>query len=690
MPGTISFSTNPSDHAQVTLSAADFGFAVSGPQETEAYSSIPYSFTRTRFYQTLDQAKAFAGMPGTAAHMLPIDRYLHDVTDYATSGTFRVYDFAGDLMSIKAAIAAAKNGDVVNVDPGTYVEGPQVVVNANVTVVGASKSTVIVTPSTNTGASGDARGWFLVNPGKTFNLSGVTLDGSGKLVNIGILSKGPGTITENILKNIGYNPSSDYAGRGIAFYDVNMTVSDNALSNIGRIGIYMYGTGVTNGLVTNNTFTGKGTGNWLDYGIEVEGAAHAVITGNTVTDCKGIATVDGSTSAGVLATTYFAAGTQVNATDNTFTNNTSGLAIGYDPTDVTVATITGNDFTGCEYGVTSTGPVADARRNWWGAGSGPSGGVADPTTAVVANGTGVQVSEHVRFDPWSGKSENVNVPSAGTYSWPESGVTITFGTVPSGGGSVTVQRLLGTPPNPPYPVPPAGATYIPLWLMLSSTMPNYSFSATVTVDVSDIAGFGAGSQVMYLNTVTNTWVPVGGTYNAMAKTFTFTTTHFTPFAFVNTPATAFHLYLSGTPAAVASGIYPNNTWNLPASLPAGYPVPHPANDWGYTSTQLFDVYIVPEAGTQFGAADLTLEWDAGAAGVFCGVVQWVGLRIRRQYRVCDRGPAWHEQPCAHQRKPLEPQQRDGSRGQLHREGHPPHAEARAQRGHRHRVGPAEV
>ena len=66
-----------------------------------------------------------------------------------------------------------------------------------------------------------------------------------------------------------------------------MTVSDNTLSNIGRIGIYMYGAGVTNGVVTNNTFTGKGTGNWLDYGIEVEGAAHGVITGNTVTECTG-------------------------------------------------------------------------------------------------------------------------------------------------------------------------------------------------------------------------------------------------------------------------------------------------------------------------------------------------------------------------------------------------------------------
>ena len=45
--------------------------------------------------------------------------------------------------------------------------------------------------------------------------------------------------------------------------------------------------------------------------------------------------------------------------------------------------------------------------------------------------------------------------------------------------------------------PPAGATYIPLWLMLSSTMPNYSFSVTITVDVSDTPGFGPSSPTSW-------------------------------------------------------------------------------------------------------------------------------------------------------------------------------------------------
>ena len=196
VPGTITFSTSGSDNAQVTLSAGAFGFAVSGPQESEITNSTVYTLTRTRFYQTLDQAKAFAGAAGIAAHMLPTDRYLYNVTTFAGPRTFRVYDFPGDLMSIKAAVAAASDGDVITVDPGTYVEGPQVVVNTQRFGRWCRQEYGHHHPSANTGNSGDARGWFLVNPGKTFNLSGVTLDGAGKLVNIGILSKGPGTITE--------------------------------------------------------------------------------------------------------------------------------------------------------------------------------------------------------------------------------------------------------------------------------------------------------------------------------------------------------------------------------------------------------------------------------------------------------------------------------------------------------------
>jgi parallel beta-helix repeat protein len=55
-----------------------------------------------------------------------------------------------------------------------------------------------------------------------------------------------------------------------------------------------------------------------------------------------------------------------------------------------------------DYGlyVEDSAVIVDATYNWWGHASGPSGGVADPVTGRIANGTGVAVSENVHFDPW--------------------------------------------------------------------------------------------------------------------------------------------------------------------------------------------------------------------------------------------------------------------------------------------------
>ncbi len=60
--------------------------------------------------------------------------------------------------------------------------------------------------------------------------------------------------------------------------------------------------------------------------------------------------------------------------------------------------LAGND----DYGlyVEESAVTIDAIYNWWGHASGPSGGVADPVTERIADGTGSAVSEHVHFDPW--------------------------------------------------------------------------------------------------------------------------------------------------------------------------------------------------------------------------------------------------------------------------------------------------
>jgi parallel beta-helix repeat protein len=83
-----------------------------------------------------------------------------------------------------------------------------------------------------------------------------------------------------------------------------------------------------------------------------------------------------------------------------------------------------------DYGlyVKDSNVVVDATYNWWGHASGPSGGVADPVTERIADGTGSSVSENVHFDPWlttyqytvtiSGTTGgSVIIPGEGTFTY---------------------------------------------------------------------------------------------------------------------------------------------------------------------------------------------------------------------------------------------------------------------------------
>ncbi len=60
--------------------------------------------------------------------------------------------------SIQDSIAAATEGDTVNVADGMYVTPSQVVIDKTLSIVGQSRDNTIVNPGFDTGASGDARG----------------------------------------------------------------------------------------------------------------------------------------------------------------------------------------------------------------------------------------------------------------------------------------------------------------------------------------------------------------------------------------------------------------------------------------------------------------------------------------------------------------------------------------------------
>ncbi len=244
----------------------------------------------------------------------------------------------------------------------------------NLTIVGADKTTTIIKPGTDTAAENstgaDDGAWILVNSGVTFNLSNVTLDGTGRLISYAILSHGLGTIDNNIITNIRYQ---QYVGRGIWSDTANMTISNNTLSNIERVGIF-FGAGVTHGIASGNTYTGKGNGDWLDYGIEVEWGAHVDILNNTISACGTSSTAWGS--AAILVSSYYGPGSTGLISGNTLTGNETGIDIGYINDATPHGTILNNTFGG--NGTDIYGAVANNDQVQIGANTyGPNGPIID-------------------------------------------------------------------------------------------------------------------------------------------------------------------------------------------------------------------------------------------------------------------------------------------------------------------------
>jgi parallel beta-helix repeat protein len=296
------------------------------------------------------------------------DKILHAIDDASlglvrvTSGYLYVtpnsYVSPDTHASVGRAAALASNNDVIRVqNSGSvnyYLETEQIVIDENnLSIIGESRTGVIVKSGFDTAAyhgglsSADtSEAWWVVNAGSTLNISGMTLDGNGRLISSGMMVLGDAIIDDMTFEHIGYNPSVNYDGKAIsARGDAYISVSNSYFEDIGRIGVFMKDAGVR-GDISNNHFTGKGdAGDWLDYSIELGKGAQATITGNYITGNTGVA-YDGSTSAGILVTTYYGLGTQATIIGNFIYGNTTGIAVGYDSSDTSLVTIKDNFFNG--------------------------------------------------------------------------------------------------------------------------------------------------------------------------------------------------------------------------------------------------------------------------------------------------------------------------------------------------------
>ncbi len=298
---------------------------------------------------------------------------------------------------VKDAIDNSDSGATVTVSAGTFAEGPQLLVDKDIDLVGAGQGVTTLTPTADTGNSGDARGWFLVDTAGSLDISSMTLDGTGRKVYQAIRYKGTaGSVSDVAFTEIRYNESGpDYAGVALAaFGSGKVDVSNSSFSGIGRVGVLYFGAGVSGSTYSGNAYTGKGAGDWLDYALDISAGAVVAVNNNLVSDNRGVASVDSSTSAGYLTSTYYGAGTAATFTGNTITNNTTGIVVGYDGSDTSSVVASNNCFSLNDFGVESTAPLVDAKNNNWGDPTGPYNATTNP------GGLGDAVSDDVDFTPW--------------------------------------------------------------------------------------------------------------------------------------------------------------------------------------------------------------------------------------------------------------------------------------------------
>jgi len=299
--------------------------------------------------------------------------------------------------NINSAITSASTGDTIELAAGVFSEGPQIHLTDKLTIDGQGCGSTIIKPTADTATSGDARGWFLVDDGVEFHLSDVKLDGSGYKIYQAIRHKGFGTIDHVCFDEIKYDESGPtYGGVAIAAFGSSGSVNTLGCTfeEIGRVGILQW----ISGTISGNTYTGKDTGNWLDYFVDTQGAV-VTIDNNDMTKCTGVASVDGSTSAGILVTTLNVNGADVTITNNDIFGCTTGIAVGYDSSDTSTVVANYNNIVGNDYGVDSTAPLVDATCNWWGNAYGPL--ATDNVDYSTPTGKiGDSVSDNVDYTGW--------------------------------------------------------------------------------------------------------------------------------------------------------------------------------------------------------------------------------------------------------------------------------------------------
>jgi len=322
-----------------------------------------------------------------------------------------------DYTTIQSAIGAASAGDTINVAAGTYNEnislnksvdllGPNADISA---VTGTRKPEAVIVNQVNiadgisnasingfefTGQTGSQVLYFLMDSSDFTVKCNRFINNRSTAINTYASSTHSNLLIDNnLVDGITEHPPN---GTGM-WLGGNITgtslISNNKIMNTSYAGLLLHG--ATSVTVSDNIIQ-----NVPVQGIQIAGASGNVyITSNIITNAN---TTNENDKGGIRLYGDEFIGT-VSITGNTISGSFNGLAV-KDGKDITGKDIhvnnnnfSGNSNCGVYHGGTGT---LDATNNWWGAASGPSGGVADPVTGRIANGSGDAVSNNVKFDPF--------------------------------------------------------------------------------------------------------------------------------------------------------------------------------------------------------------------------------------------------------------------------------------------------
>jgi len=279
--------------------------------------------------------------------------------------TTTLYDTIQDALDD----AATLNGHAIEV-LGNHFES-RVVISKDITLRGMAGNE-IVRATADTGTVGDDRGWFIVEDGTDVTVENLTFHGNGFKIFQAWRVKGTATFEGCTFTEIKYEPSGpQYQGTAIALQR-NSKVLGCTFSQIGRVGVLLFGPDVTNGVVDGCSYTGKGAGAFFDYGVEIGGGATGTVTNSYFTACDGVVTPGSDEAAAVNISTYFASGTVATVARNTLIDNFGGIQVGLDTQDTSDVTAEFNRIVGNDEGMESLsqGTVV-AENNWWGCNAGP-------------------------------------------------------------------------------------------------------------------------------------------------------------------------------------------------------------------------------------------------------------------------------------------------------------------------------